>query len=288
MKKRLGLILSLTLLIVSLSSSLCFAAGGLELLDSSPKEGSKSSVINNVAIKLYFNEDVTSKEAQEANKDCFKITDPKGKEISYRLLYNHKKYPDQIWIQLEKDLVQKTEYKIVISGDLVSSDGDELGKNETVKFRTRDMSQDNNVYMILMVVMFGGMFFFSSWDMKRQAKKKEEELDAKVNPYKIAKEKGISYEEALVVAQKEKEKLEKKKRKQEEQEAAMRAALESDYDDDYYDEDVYHVARKRPISAVGGKPVPRAQKSETEQNEKKQPQQSGKKGQSKQQKKKKK
>lgn len=288
MKKRLGLILSLTLLIVSLSSSLCFAAGGLELLDSSPKEGSKSSVINNVAIKLYFNEDVTSKEAQEANKDCFKITDPKGKEISYRLLYNHKKYPDQIWIQLEKDLVQKTEYKIVISGDLVSSDGDELGKNETVKFRTRDMSQDNTVYMVLMVIMFGGMFFFSSWDMKRQAKKQEEELDAKVNPYKIAKEKGISYEEALVVAQKEKEKLEKKKRKQEEQEAAMRAALESDYDDDYYDEDVYHVARKRPISAVGGKAVPRAQKSEPEQNEKKQPQQSGKKGQSKQQKKKKK
>lgn len=254
MKKRLGIILSLSVLVVMLTSSLSFAASGLKLTGSSPEEGSKSSVINNVAIKLYFNENITDQESQTANEDCFKITDPKGQEVAYQTLYNPTKYPNQIWIQLKKDLVQDTEYKVTISKDLQATDGDKLGKDEVIHFRTRNTNQDNSVYMIMMVVMFGGMFVFSAWDMKRQKKKKVEEVETAINPYKLAKEKGISYEEALALAQKEKERLEKKKRKQEQEEKAMLALLDDDDDDE---EGRYYVSRKRPISEAGGKGVPR-------------------------------
>lgn len=269
MKKRLGIILSLSVLVVLLTSSLSFAAGGLKLTGSSPEEGSKSSVINNVAIKLYFNENITSKQAQQDNEDCFKITGPKGEKVAHQTLYNPAKYPDQIWIQLKKDLIQDTEYKVTISKDLQSTDGDKLGKDEVIHFRTRNTNQDNSVYMIMMVVMFGGMFVFSAWDMKRQKKKKVEEVETAINPYKLAKEKGISYEEALALAQKEKDRLEKKRRKQEQEEKAMMALLDEDDDEDGR----YYVSRKRPISVVGGKGVPRSsgkdqtKKEETSKNQ---------------------
>lgn len=268
MKKRLGIILSLSVLVVLLTSSLSFAAGGLKLTGSSPEEGSKSSVINNVAIKLYFNENITSQNAQQANEDCFKITNPKGEEVSYQTLYNPAKYPDQIWIQLKKDLVQDTEYKVTISKDLQSSDGDKLAKDEVIHFRTRNTNQDNSVYMIMMVVMFGGMFVFSAWDMKRQKKKKVEEVETAINPYKLAKEKGISYEEALALAQKEKERLEKKRRKQEQEEQAMMALLDEDDDDE---EGRYYVSRKRPISAAGGTGVPRSSSGKNRKREQESP-----------------
>ena len=206
--KKAGIILSLTLLMVLMSFSMCFASG-LELLDSYPQDGSNDARPENFLVKLYFNEDVSAKAVQEDNQDAFKFTDAKGKELKTRILYNDKRQ-DEIWVLVEKTLTQDAEYTLSISGDLKIENGDTLGKDKTIKLKTRSTSTDNNVNMAMMGVMMVGMIFFTSISAKRTAKKQEEELKAedkvKVNPYKVARETGKAVEDIVAKTEKEKEK----------------------------------------------------------------------------------
>lgn len=245
MMKRLGALVSLALLVAALACPFAYAAGSeLEMVSLSPKDGQSGLQPANVAIKMSFNQNMTSKEAQKANEDCFKIVDEKGKKAEYIAVYDAKKYPNDIWLVLKKDTKPNTEYTFTISKDLVSSDGTTLGKKMETTFKIRNTATDGTINMVMMVVMMGGMVFFTSAEQKRKLKKEKEENmeDANLNPYKIAKERGVSVDEAVKIVAKEREKLEKKR-------AKMQKEAEEAEEDPY----VQRVSKRRPIAAVGGK-----------------------------------
>lgn len=232
------------MLMVMLACPFTYAAG-LELVSMSPKDGQTGLQPMGVAIKMTFNENMTDKATQEANKDCFTVTDSKGKKIKLMPVYDASKYPNDIWLILKDNLISNNEYKVVISGDLVSSEGNQLGKDIVSDFKIRNTGTDTTVNMVMMVGMMGGMVFFSSMDAKRKMKKEAEEHmeEETLNPYKIAKEKGITVEEAVKQVEKEKAKAAKKRAKQQAEEAKHHQIQEG----------VKRVAQKKPIAAVGGK-----------------------------------
>jgi len=119
---------------------------------------------------------------------------------------------NEIWVLINKDLVSDSEYKLTISGDLKIPNGDTLGKEETIDFKTRNISTDNTVNMVLMGLMMVGMVVISSITMKRNLKKEMEKKGEveKVNPYKVSKETGKSVEEIVAKAEKEKQRVKEK------------------------------------------------------------------------------
>ena len=250
--KKAGIILSLSILMILMSFSFCFASG-LELLDSYPKDGSDSSRPENFLVKLYFNEDVSAKEVQEENESEFKFTDSKGKKLPIKALYDSKK-PKEIWVLVDQTLESDTSYKLEISGDLKMANGDTLGEDKIINLKTRNISTDNNVNMALMGVMMVGMIFFTSISTKRQLKKHEEEenakADAKVNPYKIARETGKSVEDIVAKTEKEKEKAraQAEKKNRNKAQGKDKPAME-DYEEQ--ETDTKRVTGPRPVSAAG-------------------------------------
>ena len=246
--KRIGIIVSLSVMIVL--SAVCFSfAQGLTLESVYPEEGTNTLTMTNVAVKLKFSENMTSEEAQAANKDCFKIENEKGKKVSYTTLYNAKKYPNEIWLQLTDDLANNTEYKLVISGDIVSSAGHSLDDGLTVNFSTRDSKQDNNVYMFLMLAMVVGMVFFTSWETRRKLKKAAADNgeEVRMNPYKEAKKTGKPVEE--IIARNAQEKAKAEKHRQKTEKAALEEAKKQE--EKAVDDGNKKVMAKRPISAIG-------------------------------------
>lgn len=250
--KKAGIILSLTILMILMSFSFCFASG-LELLDSYPKDGSNDARPENFLVKLYFNEDVSSQEMQTDNESEFRFTDAKGKELPIKALYDEKK-PKEIWVLVEKVLESDSEYTLHISGDLETANGDTLGQDKTITLKTRNVSTDNNVNMGLMGVMMVGMIVFTSLSAKRQLKKQEEEeiakSEAKVNPYKVAKETGKSVEDVVAKTEKEKEKARAQAQKKNKGKPDSQAKVKVDSDDDTA-KDTRRVTGPRPIAASG-------------------------------------
>lgn len=244
--KRIGTILSLSVLIVLLASSISFA-GDLSLVDIYPKEGENGLQPNNVAIKMTFSENMTDPAAIANNERLFKITDDKGKALEYDVLYNAEKYPDQIWLQIVKTLEADAEYTLTISKGLKSSAGNTLDENIVSHFAVRDTTADNNGYMILMVLMMVGMVGFTVWDTSRKAKKEsaKSQEDSKVNPYKEARKTGKSVEEIVAKTEQEKAKQEKQKAK------ASGQQDEKEDDSKEIRDGVYRLKSRRPISAAG-------------------------------------
>ncbi|HYE69070.1 MAG TPA: hypothetical protein VEA58_10705 [Anaerovoracaceae bacterium] len=250
--KRAGTIVSLTILMILMSFSFCFASG-LELLDSYPKDGSNDARPENFLVKLYFNEDVSAKEVQAANESAFTFKDSKGKELKVRALYDAKK-PNEIWVLVGKTLDSDSSYKLYISGDLKMANGDTLGEDKVISLKTRNLSTDNNVNMGLMGVMMVGMIVFTSMSAKRQLKKHEEEekatSDAKVNPYKLAKETGTSVEDAVAKTEKERQKARAQAEKKNKGKAQTSAITTATIDTESAS-DAKKVTGPRPISVTG-------------------------------------
>lgn len=248
--RRVGIILSLSILMILMSFSLCFASG-LKLIHSYPQDGSHDSMLENVVVKLYFNEDVSAKEVQEANKNAFKYTDDKGKEMPLRILYP--KESKEIWVLVEKTLQPDSEYKLQISGELQIPNGDTLGQDQTIEFKTRDTGMDTTVNMGLMFVMVIGMIIFSSISAKRNLKKQEEEskADGKVNPYKVAKETGKSVEDVVAKTEKEKEKAKIQSEKKNKGKAGGKTTEKTTEKTSEAGSDTKRVTGPRPISVTG-------------------------------------
>jgi hypothetical protein len=250
--KKAGIILSLSILMILMSISFSFAQG-LELLDSYPEDGSNDSRPENFLVKLYFNEVMSSDKVQKENANAFRFTDAKGKELKVKALYDSKK-PKEIWVLVDETLKSDRSYKLYISGDLADADGSTLGKDRVINLKTRNLSTDNNVNLALMGVMMVGMVVFNTMSTKRQMKKQEEEenlkSDAKVNPYKVAKETGKSVEAVVAKTEKDKAKVrahvEKKNkgRPQNQERAEAGKAAE-------FDRETRRVTGPRPISAAG-------------------------------------
>ncbi len=245
--KKAGIIFSLSILMCLMSFSVCFASG-LQLLHSYPENGSNDSTLENVVVKLYFNEDVSAKEVQQDNKGAFKFTDEKGKELPLRILYP--KNLDEIWILVNKPLQSNSEYKLVISGDLKIPNGDTLGVDQTVKFKTRNTGTDTTVNMVLMGLMMVGMIIYTSIATKRALKKEEKRKadEIKVNPYKVAKKTGKSVEAVVAQTEKDKEKAREKKNRRGAVNEGDASGEETEIDNN---KDTKRVAGARPISVTG-------------------------------------
>ena len=266
--KRAGIIVSLTILMILMSFSFCFASG-LELLDSYPKDGSNDARPENFLVKLYFNEDVSAKEVQAANESAFTFKDSKGKELKVRALYDSKK-PNEIWVLVGKTLESDSSYKLYISGDLKMANGDTLGEDKVISMKTRNLNTDNNVNMGLMGVMMVGMIVFTSMSAKRQLKKHEEEekanSDEKVNPYKLAKETGTSVEDAVAKTEKERQKARAQAEKKNKGKAQTSEKTTVNNDTDSAS-DAKKVTGPRPISVTGSTYITgRKEKAEKEKN----------------------
>jgi len=204
--KRLGAIISLTLLIVMLTTSFAFAST-LDLVKSYPENGDGGFQIVNTGVKLYFNEPILNKKNEEVNNEAIKILNSKGKEMSIKTYYSTKE-TGLVLVLMEGTLETNTEYTIKVSEDFISAKGDPLSKPIKLTFKTRDTSKDTTVNMVMMGMMLVGVLFISSRNMKKQAAKKQEEYakEQKVNPYKVSKETGKSVQEVVQKNAKDKEK----------------------------------------------------------------------------------
>lgn len=249
--KRIGAILTTLALIMMLSASVCFAGSGLTVENTYPEDGSTGASIENLGVKIHFNSDLSEEVVGKANKGCFQLYDEEGKKLPTRVLYNHKE-EGVVLVLLDTEnnnakAESNTEYTLKISKDTVDDEGNVLGEDKTVTFRTLNQSVNTMISMGMMVVMFGGIMVISAKSAKKMA---EEELkkQEKVNPYKEAKKTGKSVEEIVEKDQKRKAKEAAK--------AAKKAAAEAEYyDDDEDDINTYRVSRRHSAGKAGSKYV---------------------------------
>lgn len=251
--KRTGSILCLVALIVTMTVSMCFGAESLKVEKSYPHDGQKNTTMENMGVKLWFNNDMGAKETIKGNEKCFTIIDDEGKALPIKVFYSPNDSKEvMVLLDATKQVKIKdnTKYTLKISKELADNDGSQLGKDEEISFTTLNQKKNSTVYMVMMAVMFVGMFVFSSRQMKKQMaeqKAEEHEKEEPFNPYKEAKKQGKSVEE--VMAQHEKE-VAKKEAKE-----ARKHRHDADIDDDDEEEEVsngnYRVKGPRPISASG-------------------------------------
>lgn len=256
--KRISAILCLALMTVFMSASVCFAGqGDLVIKDQYPKDGATGTAVENVSVKLWFNEDVRpkSQEIRKANKKAIKMLDEKGKEVPIYVAYSPDEEGLMMVLSTEKAKIEgDTKYTLTIDSSFQAASGDTLSKGDKVAFTTLNQSQATTVNMVMMVVMMVGMIFFSSRSMKKQMEKEKKEKGKQetVNPYKEAKRTGKSVEEIVEKDKKNKEKqaaaaakraAKREKEQKEEEEAAAKASRSSNK----------RVSGPRPIAAAGGK-----------------------------------
>lgn len=248
--KRLGAIISLTLLIVMLSTSFA-SASTLELVSSYPENGDGGFQIENTGVKLYFNEDVLNKDNEAVNNKAITILNAKGKKMPIKTFYSAKE-EGLVLVLIEGILDTNSKYTLKVTEKFLSANGDPLEKPIMITFKTRDTSKDMTVNMIMMGVMFVGVLIFSSRNMKKQMAKEQEEKakEAKVNPYKVSKETGKSVQEVV-----EKDLKEKEKKAQQNAKKASGSSKSENNRQQPAEKDKgpnhYKVSARKPISLAG-------------------------------------
>jgi len=258
--RKLGIIAATLALTVLFQTAACFA-GTLEIVDSYPRDGGTGLQPVNCAVKLYFNQEISSEDIM-VNSERFTFKDAEGNVLPLRVL-NNPKDKTMVLVIVENDLESDTEYSLTISGDFVLINNATLESDKTITFKTRNLGSDTNSMMVLMIVMFAAMLFFTSRQMKRQAQKEKEEggKAGKVNPYKVSKETGKSVEEVVKKAEKARQKraaeearykpMKKKKTKSTEEDFDYEEYESLDYESYELDNDNKRVKGPRPISAAG-------------------------------------
>lgn len=234
-------------------------AGELKLEKSDPADGATGIQTDNVAVKFFFNKNVTAAQVQEINKEAFEFfgeDSEEGEEEEFEIeVYFDPDNDNVIMATVQKKdgnknvpLSSKSEYTIRVKGDVTSTDGATLGEDIDISFTTIDTSASMRIYMVLIVVMIVGMVAMSQVSKKRKERAKAE-IAGKIkpaNPYKMSKEKGISVEEAMAIIAKEKEKRDKR---------LAKAGIDVEKETKKLKEklNTKRVKGPRPISAAGGK-----------------------------------
>lgn len=259
--KKIGVSICLVLMILFGGCIMAFAADdSLEIVNTYPVDGQKNTTVENLSVKLNFNQSVSEKSNRELNNRAFTIKGKNGKNIPIRVMYNPKDVKQVMVIADNHDGINKikedTNYTLHVSKNLISDTGARLGHDVEINFTTMNQKRNTMIYMLMMVVMFGGMFFFTSRSAKKAKEDEFEDKDIKVNPYKEAKRTGKSVEE--IVAKQEKEKAKRAERA--EKARAKREAEEARLAELYGEEEElppghFKVAAPRPISVAGGKTV---------------------------------
>jgi hypothetical protein len=257
-----------------------FAAGGsLNFISSTPQSGKTGVPIENVGIKLFFDGNVIGESVWASNSKAFMLKDSEGNKVDYRA-YAGTRPGEENYILVIADpvpmaanqpgqLLQNTVYTLTISADLMSVDGATLGQDVSITFETMDVAANSRISMIMMVLMLVAVFalmFLTNWrKMKAEA---EAAALIKANPYKIAKEKSITVDEAKELIEKAKERnqkqLEKVGGKAPEPEVRKSAAPRLDNKNKNKDKKKTHkVKGPRPVSE-GGSTFKTGRKAEKE------------------------
>ena len=250
--KKISLIAILTSIMIMAASVFCFADGGFDLVSSYPEDGQTNTSMENLGVKLTFSNAMNSKAATAANVDKFAIYDEDGKTVPVQVLFSDSdKGLVLVLADIDQGFVAKnnSEYKLVISGDLVDNDGNVLGADKTVTFRTYNQRVNNIVNMVMMFVMFGGIMVLS---LRQNNKEKEEEepkdapKEQAFNPYREAKKTGKSIEEVKAEqAKKEAKEAKKKARKKKTTQAPPEKKIENCAE---LLNNVYHVHAPAPVN----------------------------------------
>ena len=276
--KRIGAIICLTAFIMTMTMGFAFAAdSGLKVESVYPENEAKNMAMDNMGFKVYFNENVYSKENKEANQKLCRIVDNKGKEIPTIVLFSPKEKKLMMVLadtNSKKLRVKgKTKYTVQVDEGFVAANGDTLSKQFTSSFETLNPKSSMWISMGMMGVMVVVMVFATKKGLTDENKRREErekerarEEKRKVNPYKVAKETGKSVEEVVAKDEKRKAKIAAKNEKRQAKEAEVL----------FEDDDItkHHVKKKQAISELGmtySKPKPKqeAKPKQGGQNQKK-------------------
>ncbi len=251
--KKISLIAVLTAVMIMISAAAGFAEDGLELVASYPQDGQKNTSIENLGVKLTFNHPINSKEAKAVDTSLFSIIDEDGKKVPIMVLFSEKN--DGLVLVLadiDEGFQAKNnhEYKLVIGADLIDNEGNTLGEEKTISFRTYNQKVNNMVNMAMMFIMFGGITVLSVRQNNKKAEDEElarEEANKEAfNPYKEAKRTGKTVEEVMAEQAKKEEKLAKKRAKKNKgKEATQETKIDNCAE---YLNNVYHVHAPAPIS----------------------------------------
>ena len=124
--KKTASVICMVLCLLLIAGQSAFATG-LEITDIVPKNGESGRQVQNMAVKLTFSENMMDEAAIEKNTSLFKITDPEGTEVPFKLAYSEEKYPDQLWLIIEGALNANTEYTVTVHPGVRSAAGSSLG-----------------------------------------------------------------------------------------------------------------------------------------------------------------
>lgn len=234
------------------ASAFCFAEDGFDLTYSYPEDGQTNTSMENLGVKLVFSKPLNSDAAKKANADKLAIYDEDGKAIPVQILFSDDENGLVLVLaDIDKGFVAKnnSEYKLVISGELIDNDGNALGADKTVTFKTYNQKVNNMVNMAMMFIMFGGIMVLS---LKQNNAKEEEEApkdapkEPAFNPYKEAKRTGKTVEEVMEEqAKKEAKEAKKKARKKKNAEVPQEKKIENCAE---LLNNVYHVHAPAPIN----------------------------------------
>ncbi|MGI6721318.1 MAG: Ig-like domain-containing protein [Anaerovoracaceae bacterium] len=247
--KRIGAILVLSIMLIMAFSGVAMGAT-FGVKDTSPKNGATGQSIDNMGVKVLFNENVYSKKNQKANSRKCHLVDNKGHKVPSRVAFSED-YKKMMLVVADtsKDAKHKakiksmTKYTLVIDSGFKSASGQTMDRY-TLSFRTLNSKTSMRISMAMMGVMVVGMIFMTVREQKKQQKEGTHNSDGPVNPYKEAKRTGKSVEEIVARENKKKEKL---AREQAKREAKEREEQKTGWTSAGH----MRVPGARPISAAG-------------------------------------
>ncbi len=231
--KRFTAVLAAAVLVICLAVMPVFAAG-LEITGVTPKDGATGRQPANMAIKLKFSEDMVGDESKDAiNTGKITIKNAEGKTYDFTIAHSDK-YPRELWIVIKDTLESSTEYTVTAEPGIISTSGNTTAESFTTTFKTRNLKTDSTISMVLMVGMIVLMIFMTQRETKSQMAKTDVNMALaeakKLNPYKIAKQKKISLEEAQAYCEKERAKAQKAVDRANAERAKAEAARQAEID----------------------------------------------------------
>ena len=241
MKRFAGIVM--TAILLTVICVMPVSAANFELKDSNPEQGYEKVEVSNVMIKLFFSENVSEEATQTANEGKISMKDSSGKDVKFTVIYDSKD-ASKISLLVDGDLQEEEKYTVEVDGSLVSDTGSMLGENEELSFSTKKRDSGAG-YLLLMFLMIIVMMVMTFRDQKK--KMMEGDMDPlagiNTNPYKLAKEKNISVQEAVKLINEEKAKALKKAEKMNKKAGAQ----EEDEEEETAEEKVYRVKTKRVV-----------------------------------------
>lgn len=249
--KRGTLIAVFAAVMIMACSVFSFADGGFELVSSYPEDGQTNTSMENLGVKLTFSKALDSEAAQKANETLFTIVDEDGQTVPIKVLFKDKLV--LVVADADAGFVAKNnaDYTLTIGGELIDNDGNILGSDVKVSFKTYNQKINNMVNMGMMFVMFGGIMFFSMRQNNNQKEeeeaKKNEAKKAAFNPYKEAQKTGKSVEEVKAEQAKKEAKIAKRlaRKNKGKEEAPQEKKIENCAE---YLNNVYHVHAPAPTN----------------------------------------